>query len=225
MSRLLVATPDPTLLTRLLTDARGEGVEADGVTTGRQALADVAAQAYDLAIVDDRLPDAALIELVPQVSALRTGVIALTTDRDEPQTLLLIELGADDVVARPCTQAELRARIHAVLRRRVPAPRHSSEVLVIGPLCVDVSTREVRVRGARLPLPPLEFAVLLALQRRDGAPVSRGVLMEECWSGPAGRRPQHVDAVLRRLRQRLEVDPARPRHLITVRSKGYALRP
>src|SRR5205085_7109609 len=143
----------------------------------------------DLVVVDDRLCGVRLPELVHDIVASRSGVIVLSSDGSELATVLLIEHGADDVVLRPYSQPELRARMHAILRRRAPRPATYATELTVGPICLNTASRLVTVRGSRLHLPRLEFAVLLALQTRDGAPVSRGVLLQECWSAQTTRRP------------------------------------
>jgi two-component system response regulator RegX3 len=222
---LLVATPDPMLRTQLLSDARADGIDVAHVACGPAVSREVARRSYDLVVLDDRLPDTNVRELVQTMTQRRCGVLVVTSDSSELNVVLLMELGADDVVIRPFSTPELNARIHAILRRRSPKRRPAPEELVTGPICLHVASRLVTVRGERMHIPRLEFAVLLALQTRDGVPVPRGVLLEECWSPQTTRRPEYVDAVIRRLRVRLELQPSRPQHLLTVRSKGYALRP
>ena len=222
---LLVATPDPMLCQRLISDARADRVEVAHVGGGPAAAREVTRRNYDLVVLDDRLPDTNVRELVQTLTQRHCGVLVVTSDASELNIVLLMELGADDVVIRPFSTPELNARIHAILRRRSPKRRPTPEELVTGPICLHVASRLVTVRGERMHIPRLEFAVLLALQTRDGVPVPRGVLLEECWSPQTTRRPEYVDAVIRRLRVRLELQPSRPQHLLTVRSKGYALRP
>jgi DNA-binding response OmpR family regulator len=166
----------------------------------------------------------ALPDLVSRVAARHAGIVVLTAEATETTTVFLIQLGADDVIVRPYSAAELRARLHAILRRRAPRPKTYAEPAAAGPIRLDVDNRQSSVAGEPLNLSPLEFAVLLALQARDGAPVSRGVLLDECWPSRAARRPEYVDAVIRRLRLRVELDPSHPQRLLTIRSKGYALR-
>jgi two-component system response regulator RegX3 len=222
---LLVATPDPLLRTQLMDDATTDGVDVTDVTCGPAVSREIMRRSYDLVVLDDRLPDTNVRELIQAVTRRRGGVLVVTSDASELNIVLLMELGADDVVVRPFSTPELNARIHAILRRRSPGRRPTPEELVTGPICLHVASRLVTVRGERMHIPRLEFAVLLALQTRDGVPVSRGILLEECWSPQTTRRPEYVDAVIRRLRVRLELQPSRPQHLLTVRSKGYALRP
>ena len=182
----------------------------------------VTCRPFSLVLVDDRLADVNLCRLVQQLTPQGCGVLAMTSDGSELNVVLLLELGADDVVVRPFSLPELNARIRTILRRRgqvaqLPVP-------VNGSITLHADSRMVTVRGRHMHIPRLEFAVLLALQSRDGMPVQRAVLLDECWSPDAVRRPEYVNAVIRRLRLRIEEQPSRPQHLVMVRGKGYALR-
>jgi DNA-binding response OmpR family regulator len=192
------------------------------VDDGPSALREIRQRHYDLAVADDRLPAVGMQTFVRDSALHGCGVLVVSSDRSEDNVTLL-EDGADDVVARPYFEAELQARIRAILRRRAPAPKLRDAVITAGPFHLHVATRLVTVRGKGLQVPRLDFAVLLALQSRGGVPVPRGVLLEECWSPAAARRPEHVDAVIHRLRARLELEPSQPRHLVTVRNRGFAL--
>jgi DNA-binding response OmpR family regulator len=192
------------------------------VDDGPSALREIHQRHYDLVVADDRLPKVGIKTFVSDSALHRCGVLVVSSDRSEDNVTLL-EVGADDVVARPYSEAELQARIRAILRRRAPAPKLLAAVITAGPFRLHVATRLVTVRGTGLQVPRLDFAVLLALQSRDGVPVPRGVLLEECWSPAAARRPEQVDAVIHRLRVRLELEPSQPQHLVTVRNRGFAL--
>ncbi|GAC1441180.1 MAG: response regulator transcription factor [Mycobacteriales bacterium] len=220
MSGLLVASPDRSV---------GALLSATPVTFAADA-ADVEAlvtetrlHRFGLAVIDDRLPGLVVTAAVRRLSVLGIGVLVLTGDVSELNHVLLRELGADDVVGRPYSPAELRARINAIMRRRT-SPRSVVPAQRSGPVCLDAASRLVRVRDKNLHVAPLEYTVLLALQSRNGAPVARETLVEECWPAGVVRRPDYVDPVIRRLRVRLEVTPSSPRYLITVRQLGYALR-
>jgi len=225
VARLLVASTDPALRDGLLFPPAMSGLQSHHAANAGVAMAAVVKERYHLVVLDDRLPGLTVLDAVPRLGALRTGSLVVTSDLSEITTVLLRELGADDVVGRPFSLPELRARVHAILRRRSAPPPGVRADATAGPICLHVATRLVSVRGQRLHVPQLEFAVLLALQSRDARPVSRSVLLEECWSPTAVRRPEYVDAVIRRLRLRLELQPAQPRHVLTVRGLGYALQP
>lgn len=221
MSGLLVASTDQALRDLLYDASTAFAVDADDLES---LITETPRSRFGLVVLDDRLPGLVLTDAVRRLSLLGNGVLCLTADSSELNHVLLRELGADDVVGRPFSMAELRARVHAILRRRcqqlaaVPGQREN------GPHCLDATTRLVVVGGRHVHVAPLEYAVLKALESRDGAPVPRETLVEECWPEGVLRRPDYVDPVIRRLRQRLEPTPSSPRYLITVRKLGYALR-
>ncbi|MGB8651145.1 MAG: response regulator transcription factor, partial [Mycobacteriales bacterium] len=147
---------------------------------------------------------------VPVVVALRERA---SLDR-------LLEAGADDCVATGVTRAELAARVRAVLRRR---SRPTSEVLRAGPFVMDLA-RRVFLRGdAPVHLPPKEFGLLELLLRRGGRVVSREEALELVWGHGRSGDPTTVDVHVKRLRAKLEDDPAHPTRLLTVRGLGYRL--
>ena len=220
---LLVASPDGLLRYRLAAEAQAHGRDAVQVASRVALEHAVASRRAALVVVDDRLAESDTCRLVQELARQGSGVLVLTSDASELNVVLLIELGADDVVVRPFSFPELNARIRTILRRRSSQPTPPPH-RVTGPISLHPESRMVVVHGRHMHIPRLEFAVLLALQSRDGVPVPRAVLLDECWPPQAVRRPEYVNAVIRRLRLRLEVQPSEPRHLVMVRGKGYALR-
>ena len=164
-----------------------------------------AAEALDLlALLKERA--------VPIVVALREGRLSL--DR-------FLAAGAEDCVAAGVTRGELAARIRAVLRRRgCPLP---GEVLRSGPLLLDLSKHLFRIDGRSVHLPPKEFGLLELLLRRDGRVVSREEALHTVWGPSHSGDPTTVDVHVKRLRAKVEQDPAHPEKLLTVRGLGYRL--
>jgi DNA-binding response OmpR family regulator len=218
---LLIASPDRLLRHRLVADATADNRDVTSVASCTDLVHAVATCGHALVVLDDRLVEANLCGLVQEVTRHGPGVLVMTSDGSELNVVLLMELGADDVVVRPFSLRELNARIRAILRRRLPAPLADT---VDGPISLNEESRLVILHGRQLHIPRLEFAVLHALQARHGEPVPRAVLLDECWPCTAVRRPEYVNAVIRRLRVRLEDRPSEPQHLVMVRGKGYALR-
>ena len=159
MSSLLVASPDRSV---------GALLGAVPVTFAAQAqdiealVTEISLHRFGLAVLDDRLPGLEVTTAVRRLSMLGIGVLVLTGDSSELNHVLLRELGADDVVGRPYSSAELRARIQAILRRRTNTPAVVPPQRT-GPVCVDAATRMVRVRDRNVHVAPLEYSVLLAL--------------------------------------------------------------
>jgi two-component system response regulator RegX3 len=134
-----------------------------------------------------------------------------------------LEIGADDCAKVGVSPGELSARVRALLRRRQrPA---AEEVLRCGGLVLDVARHVCVVRGEQVHLPPKEFGLLELLLRRDGRVVSRDDALERVWGASRGSDPTTVDVHVKRLRAKLERDPSRPAHLLTVRGLGYRFQP
>ncbi len=175
----------------------------------------------DLVLVhlEPRAAMSTLVELrqcsaVPIIVAVRDGRTSL-----DP----FLEAGADDCVASGVPREELLARLRAVLRRRSRDPR--AELLRVGALSLDLARRVFSRDGIELHLPPKEFGLLELLMRRDGRVVSREEALAEVWGPQRGGDPTTVDVHVKRLRTKVEDDPARPTRLMTVRGLGYRLQP
>jgi two-component system response regulator MtrA len=161
----------------------------------------------------------------------RTPVIILSARAEETDKVQGFRLGADDYVTKPFGVLELLARVEAVLRRAAMAPAQRAEptpaplpTYRFGGVVVDAATREVRREGKLVALTPLEFDLLLALLRRDGAAAARGELLREVWGYEADVVSRTVDTHVLTLREKLEEDPAAPQYILTVRKVGYRLR-
>jgi DNA-binding response OmpR family regulator len=164
--------------------------------------------------------------------ALRTEpldmpVLVLTARGEESDKVRALKLGADDYVTKPFGVLEVLARVEAMLRR---AQRPGSDAADrtrtrVGELEVDVATHIVRVRGQPIDLSPKEYDLLLVLLRRNGAVATRHELMREVWRYDASVMSRTVDAHVASLRRKIELDPAHPVHLLTVRKTGYRLAP
>lgn len=170
-------------------------------------------------------------QLLADLTALRTVsavpvLVALRAGRGSLEPFLAA--GADDCVARGVGRLELAARVRAVLRRR--ARSVPGEVLRVGPFVLDLARHVFSVAGMPVHLPPKEFGLLELLMRKDGRVVGRQEALDRVWATPArlararleaSSDPATVDVHVKRLRGRLELDPAAPRHLLTVRGLGY----
>jgi DNA-binding response OmpR family regulator len=150
-------------------------------------------------------------------------VIMLTAKGDEADRVLGLELGADDYVAKPFSPRELTARVKAVLRRAtgpLATVGDGSRVLTAGRIELDVAAREARVDGSVAPLTSRELELLAFLMRNSGRAFRREELLQEVWGYSIGDTST-VTVHIRRLREKIEVDPAKPEHLTTVWGVGY----
>ena len=207
---------------------RREGYETLVVGDGKQALSAVNRFLPDLIVLDLMLPEVDGLEVCRHVRAHSdTPIIMLTARSEETDKVLGLGLGADDYVTKPFSPRELAARVQAVLRRFKArnAPGNDAESLRFGQLRISPRTRVVEREGVDLRLTAREFDLLLFLARHAGQVFSREQLMDAVWdfdfAGDAGTVTVHM----RRLREKVEEDPSRPRYLKTVWGVGYKFEP
>ncbi len=205
---------------------RREGYETMVVCDGREALNALGAFIPDLIVLDVMLPEVDGLEVCRQVrSRGATPIIMLTARGEETDKVLGLGLGADDYVTKPFSPRELAARVQAVLRRAKSLPGADAEMLRFGPLRINARTRVVDSDGVDLRLTAREFDLLLYLARNAGQVFSRDQLLDAVWdydfAGDAGTVTVHM----RRLREKIEEDAARPRYLKTVWGVGYKFEP
>jgi two-component system response regulator RegX3 len=145
----------------------------------------------------------------------------VTAKDSEADTVAGLEIGADDYVTKPFSMRELISRVRANLRRiRAQAP-DQDEVLRGGPVELDVPRHEIRVRGQERAFPPKEFELLEVLLRRKGRLLTRDYLIDAVWGSDYYGDTKTLDVHVKRVRQKIEDDPHRPAHLVTVRGLGY----
>ena len=235
MTRILLVEDEESYRDPLTYALEREGFEVVAAATGPDALARFDEGGADLVLLDLMLPGLSGTEVC---KALRTvsdvPVIMLTAKDDEIDKVVGLELGADDYVTKPYSSRELVARIRAVLRRRGSSPATSSDdvrpeddeqddLLVAGPVRMDVERHTVRVRGELVPLPLKEFELLEMLLRNAGRVLTRGQLIDRIWGSDYVGDTKTLDVHVKRVRAKIEDDPANPTLLVTVRGLGYKL--
>jgi len=195
-------------------------VEAADGTAARRALV----SGVDLAVLDVAMPGESGLELCRWLAGA-TPVILLTARAEETDRILGLELGADDYVTKPFSPREVVARVRTVLRRAsVPVEPETS--LVAGDLSMNATTREVRVRGEEVLLTAREFELLEFLARHPRHVFSREQVLDRVWGfTPASGDTATVTVHVRRLREKIELDPSAPRMLQTVHGVGYRFVP
>jgi two-component system response regulator RegX3 len=176
----------------------------------------------DIVLLDVMLPDQSGIELCQQMRALKPVPIIMVTARDsEVDVVLGLELGASDYVAKPFRLRELVARMRAVLRRGAAVPEFQEEVLHVGPVRLDAGRREVAVHDLPVDLSRKEFDLLALLMSHSGQVVTREWCIDRLWWDQELTDTRTLDTHIKRLRRKIEPDPASPRHLVTVRGVGF----
>lgn len=224
--RILVAEDDRTLAETLAYNLRTEGFEPTIARTGPDTLALVRARQPDLLLLDVMLPEIDGFDVCRTLRATSTiPIIMLTARGDEVDRVLGLELGADDYIAKPFSLRELLARIRAALRRvELDATGQVlEEPIASGDLEVHPASRSVLRHGEQIHLLPREFDLLLHLMRSRGIVFTRNRLLEAVWGPEYAGDVRTVDVHIRRLRLKVEADPAHPRHIRTVYGVGYTL--
>jgi two-component system response regulator RegX3 len=201
-----------------------EGYEVDVVENGPDALTFVERQGTDLVLLDQMLPGRSGTEVCRQIRATSSvPVIMLTAKDTEIDKVVGLELGADDYVTKPYSSRELIARVRAVLRRVAEPAELVPPTLEAGPVRMDVDRHVVTVSGRQVALPLKEFELLELLLRNAGRVLTRAQLIDRVWGSDYVGDTKTLDVHVKRLRSKIEADPAEPTLLVTVRGLGYKL--
>lgn len=221
--KILVVDDESTILQTLRFNLERSGYRVSTAGDGRTALALVASERPDLVILDIMLPVLDGIETCKEIRRQSNVPIIMLTAKDrEIDKVVALELGADDYVTKPFSLAEFMARVKARLRRS-EGPAHSdrSEPITIGEIMLDPSRQLLVVRGCEVQLAPKEFSLLHVLMENRGRVVTRQMLLEKVWGYDFEGEHQTISVHVRWLREKIERDPNNPRHIVTVRSRGY----
>jgi len=219
---VLVVEDDPSITMGLEMNLAAEGYRVLLAHDGETGLTMARRPDIDLVILDVMLPRLNGFEVVRSLRAERKTVpiLMLSARGAEMDKVMGLELGAEDYVTKPFGLAELLARVRALLRREERA-RAAQGVVRVGDLAIDPGTREVHRRGERIELTATEFDVLLCLVEARGRVLSREQIQQKVWGLGHHGTPRTIDNFVLQLRAKLEDDPARPKHLVTVRGVGY----
>ena len=226
MTNVLIVEDEESLADPLAFLLRKEGFEATVVGDGPAALAEFDRAGADIVLLDLMLPGMTGTDVCKQLRARSSVPVIMVTARDsEIDKVVGLELGADDYVTKPYSARELIARIRAVLRRGAENedPGVGDGVLEAGPVRMDVERHIVTVSGQPITLPLKEFDLLEYLMRNSGRVLTRGQLIDRVWGADCVGDTKTLDVHVKRLRSKIEADPANPVHLVTVRGLGYKL--
>jgi DNA-binding response OmpR family regulator len=228
--QVLVVEDETTLRETLAYNLTRQGYTVHTAADGYTALELARQHQPDAIILDVMLPGLDGFEVCRILrKEMNVPILMLTARTDEVDTVVGLEMGADDYISKPFSMRELLARVKAQLRRvrlikeelATPAEGESSEQLAFGDLVVDLSRREARLQGNPLHLKPKEFDLLLFLARNRGIALSRDLILERVWDWQYDSNSRTVDVHIRWLREKIEPDPANSTRIVTVRGIGY----
>jgi DNA-binding response OmpR family regulator len=223
---VLVIEDDRALREGLALNLELHGYRVESAADGEQGMARAFDARPDLIILDIMLPGYSGLEILSELRARRVDVpvLILSARGSLGHKVEGLELGADDYVTKPFELPELLARVDARLRRR-RLERQAAPAIVFGEVVIEPAGREVRLRGEPVALSQKEFELLCLLAGAPGRVFSRAEILDRVWGFGFEGTARTVDNFILTLRQKLEVNPSRPRHLKTVRQVGYKLEP
>ncbi len=225
--RILVVDDQENMVRFVASNLQVAGYDTMAAGTGEQALAIAESETLDLIILDLMMPG---IDGLETCRRLRTftevPIIVLSAKGEETDKVDALDMGADDYLTKPFGVEELLARVRAVLRRtRREGLDTGARLLIKGTFVLDPESRQVAVNGQGTRLTPTEFDLLHHLMRNSGKVVPHNVLLSEIWGSEYRNQTEYLRVYVGRLRQKVETDPAHPRHLVTEPGLGYIFWP
>ncbi len=229
---VLVVEDEEAFIDALMIGLPKEGFNVEVARDGAEALARFDAIDPDLVLLDLMLPRVSGLDVCRELRT-RTDVpiIMVTAKSGEVDTVVGLEIGADDYVTKPYRIRELVARMRAVVRRSMPTPVGGTApagpepgvepAIVVGDVSVDQARHEVEVRGQRIDLPLKEFSLLSHLMTNAGRVVTREILIDRIWGSDYVGDTKTLDVHIKRLRSKIEDDPSSPVRIVTIRGLGY----
>ncbi len=222
--RILVVEDEESISEALAYVLSKEGFAVQVAATGPDGVAEFKLWAPDLVLLDVMLPGLPGTEVCREIRTTSSVPIIMLTAKDaEIDKVVGLELGADDYVTKPFSTRELLARIRAVLRRQgsIAEEGEDTGVVTAGPVRLDADRHVVTVRGEEVRFPLKEFELLELLMRNEGRVLTRAQLIDRVWGSNYVGDTKTLDVHIKRLRGKIEVEPSKPAHVITVRGLGY----
>jgi two-component system response regulator RegX3 len=222
MTKVLVVEDEQSLREPLVYLLQKEGYDVIEAEDGLKALATFNEQGADIILLDLMLPGMSGNEVCRNIrTTSQVPIIMLTAKDSEIDKVVGLEIGADDYVTKPYSTRELLARMKAILRRNVEPAAPVSGLLVAGPVQMDVERHIVTVHGNKVSMPLKEFELLELLLENVNRVLTRGQIIDRVWGSNYYGDTKTLDVHIKRIRSKIEDDPARPVHLMTVRGLGY----
>ncbi len=222
--RVLIVEDEPSLVESITYALELEGFEVISAVTGRDGIEQARIANPSLILLDVMLPESSGLDVCRQIrTSSDVPIIMLTARGSEADKVAGLELGADDYVTKPFSMRELMARVRAHIRRsgRTGTFAVNNEVLRGAGVQVDIDAHEVRVDGRPVELRPKEFDLLESLMRRKNRLASREALIDDVWGPSYFGDTKTLDVHIKRIRQKIEENPAKPIRVVTVRGLGY----
>jgi len=226
MSKILIVEDESSFSEALAFLLGKEGFETVVAEDGRQALEIYGREGADLILLDLMIPEVSGVEVCRTIrTTSQVPIIMLTAKDAEIDKVVGLELGADDYVTKPYSSRELIARIKAVLRRGASEDGSIQEqdLMEVGPVRLNIGKHQVSVKGVPVSLPLKEFELLEFLMRNSGRVLTRSQLIDRVWGGDYYGDTKTLDVHIKRLRAKIEADPANPVLIQTIRGLGYKL--
>ncbi|OGO06132.1 MAG: DNA-binding response regulator [Chloroflexi bacterium RBG_13_54_9] len=224
-NRILLVEDEDTLLEALRYNLVKEGYEVSTATDGVQAIELAHSEKPDVIILDIMLPKLDGFEVCRILRKdMTVPILMLTAKESEIDKVVGLELGADDYMTKPFSMRELLARVRAMLRRAMMTEKEQGEeepMLEVDDLVIDLAKHQANLKGSPLNLTRKEFDLLAFLVKNRNIVFSRAQILEKVWGYEYFGGDRTVDVHIRWLREKIEVDPAHPKHLLTVRGVGY----
>jgi two-component system response regulator RegX3 len=227
MTTILLVEDEEALADPLMFLLRKEGFNVIHAQDGPSALTEFDKNAVDIVLLDLMLPGMSGTDVCKRLRADSQVPVIMVTARDsEIDKVVGLELGADDYVTKPYSSRELIARIRAVLRRggesgQALEDEDDSQIVTGGNVRMDVESHIVTVDGVQVQMPLKEFDLLEYLMRNSGRVLTRGQLIDRIWGADYVGDTKTLDVHIKRLRSKIEAEPSKPVHLVTVRGLGY----
>ena len=226
MTKILIVEDETSFSEALAFLLGKEGFEVTVAEDGKQALDTFAKEGADLILLDLMIPVVSGIEVCRNIrTTSQVPIIMLTAKDSEIDKVVGLELGADDYVTKPYSSRELIARIKAVLRRGVAEDQSDVEhgIHAVAGIKLDIGKHQVTINGQVVSLPLKEFELLEFLMRNAGRVLTRSQLIDRVWGGDYYGDTKTLDVHIKRLRAKIEADPANPVLIQTIRGLGYKL--
>jgi phosphate regulon transcriptional regulator PhoB len=222
--KVLIVEDENDLVKLLRYNLEKEGFRVNSVSNGSVVLSEIRRDEPDLVVLDLMLPGIDGLEICRQLRRIEKyatlPILILTARGDEADRVVGLEIGADDYMTKPFSMRELIARVRVLLRRHEPVVANRSAVKR-GDLMIDPTAHTVRVKGGVVELSALEFRLLYYLASHPGIVFSRDQLLDRVWGNDRSVTPRSVDVYIRRVREKIELQPQEPAYVQTVHGVGY----